>query len=107
MADGKGYLYISQDSEPLYLAHYLTNYFEKIIVPLSEVVGGDFRDEKEYGQLMVGFLSIKHLEAKHFNLAYRLTLKACQNDKDLARYRGDFERLFQADPRYNAQKTAI
>ena len=102
MADGKGYLYVNQDSEPLYLAHYLTNYFEKVIVPLSEVIGGDFRDEKEYGELIVGFLSIKHLEKKHFNLSYTLTQKACQDDQDLARYQNDFERLFKADPRYTA-----
>ncbi|MFB6349506.1 hypothetical protein ACFBZI_08735 [Moraxella sp. ZJ142] len=100
MADGKGYLYVGKDSEPLYLAYYLTTYFEKVIVPLSEIIGGDFRDEKEYGQLMVGFLSIKHLNAEHFNYAYHLTMQACQDDENLAKYKDELDKLFKSDPRF-------
>lgn len=102
MAIGKGNLYINKDSEPLYLAHYLTTYFEKVIKPLANVVGGDYLDEREYGEWHHGFLYLDDLSQDHFKIAYNLTLKACQQDKDLARYQNDFERLFKSDPRFQS-----
>lgn len=102
MAIGKGDLIVNKDGERLYLAHYLTTYFEKVLRKLADTIGGDYADEREYGELYHGFLTLGSLGKEHFNLAYRLTIKACQEDKDLARYEKDFERLFQADPRYTA-----
>lgn len=100
MASGKGNLYIGVDTEPLYMAHYLTTYFEKVIKPLAGFVGGAFLEEQEYGGLSCGFLSLKGLTAEHFNRAYQLTITACKNDKDLAMYQSDLQSLFQSDPRY-------
>lgn len=100
MASGKGNLYIGADIEPLYMAHYLTTYFESVIKPLADFVGGDFLDEQEYGGLLCGFLSLRQLTVDQFNRAYQLTINACQNDENLSLYQADFERLFKSDPRY-------
>lgn len=102
MASGKGDLIISKSGERLYLAHHLTTYFAKVLAPLSKHTTADYLDEREYGELYHGFLTLDDLDKQQFNLAYRLTLQACQDDKDLARYQHDFKRLFQADPRYSA-----
>lgn len=101
MADGKGNLYVSKTQEPLYIAHYLTTYFDKVIVKLAEVVGGDFLDEKQYGELLVGFLSLENLSGNHFNTAYQLTKIACQENSILAMYWQQIDKLFQSDPRFN------
>lgn len=100
MAAGKGDLIISKNGERLYLAHYLTTYFEKVLTPLSKYTAEDYLNEREYGELYHGFLTLDDLDKQQFNLVYHLTLQACQDDQDLARYQNDFERLFQADPRY-------
>lgn len=100
MASGKGNLYIGADTEPLYMAHYLTTYFEKVIKPLADFVGGDFLDEQECGGLLCGFLSLRQLTVDQFNRAYQLSIIACQNDENLNLYQADLERLFKSDPRY-------
>lgn len=103
MASGKGNLYISADIEPLYMAHHLTTYFESVIKPLADFVGGNFLDEQEYGGLLCGFLSLRQLTVEQFNRAYQLTINACQNDENLSLYQADFERLFKSDPRFQVK----
>lgn len=100
MANGKGNLYISKGVEPIYLAHHLTAYFEQVIKPLSQVVGGEFLDEQEYGGLINGFLYLDGINTEQFNQAYKLTVKACQNDSNLAKYKSQLDRIFQSDERF-------
>ncbi|OOR87289.1 hypothetical protein B0181_10590 [Moraxella caviae] len=101
MASGKGNLYIGQGENYIYLAHYLTTYFDEVIVPLSEYMSDDdFLDSVEYGELIVGFISVRHYNKEIFNLIYRLTLQACDRNADLNRYRQEFIKAFTKDPRY-------
>ncbi|MFC0819907.1 hypothetical protein [Moraxella marmotae] len=105
MAVGKGNLYINKDSEPLYLAHYLTTYFEKVIKPLADIVGGDYLDEREYGEWFHGFLYLDDLNKDHFKTAYHLTMQACQNDENLAKYKDELDKLFKSDSRFEQLTT--
>lgn len=74
--------------------------YHEVVPTLAKRIEGDFADIAEVN-LWQECLHLSSLNKDDFNIAYQLSMQACDKHKSLEKYKKRLDNLFKSDPRFN------